>query len=430
MSRCRASIVGSPGVDPAQSTQHPTDTQRSWSAWVRERLATSWARNLSAASRPSATGGATPGVPPKPTRRNIAGIGGVKDLTTQRRAGIYPQPQMNVTYLIDSIVQHTTVLIAQVATTAGMRAPLSHVAGQVFLDLVKELERQGVTRRVAADMFGLALRSYQQKRQRLAESSTDPGKTLWEAVYQFLQAQEVATRGEILRRFRKDDDTLIKSLLSDLVDSGLVYRTGTRQAAVFRVAPEEDVRRSHDSTRALQAAVWFRIYREGPMTRQALLGTASASEQQLDQALVVLTADGRVRLHEAGTQVVYDSRECFLPMDDDAAWAANVINHFQMMTSAICAKLANGKTRAVPDEELGGSSYSFHVWPGHPGETRARQLLASTRQSVGQLWDEIAQYNREHGLPTDGVTRVNFYFGQSLTAQSLESITTDPEGES
>jgi hypothetical protein len=70
---------------------------------------------------------------------------------------------MNVTYLIDSIVQQTTVLIAQVATTAGVRAPLAHVANRVFLDLVTEIERQGVARKVVADMFGLALRSYQQK---------------------------------------------------------------------------------------------------------------------------------------------------------------------------------------------------------------------------------------------------------------------------
>ena len=80
--------------------------------------------------------------------------------------------------------------------------------------------------------------------------------------------------------------------------------------------------------------------------------------------------------------------------------------------------LTNGKTRARPDDELGGSSYSFHVWPGHPAEARARQLLESTRKRVGSLWDEIASYNREHGLTGKDVTRVNFYFGQSVTEQS------------
>jgi hypothetical protein len=85
---------------------------------------------------------------------------------------------MNVTYLIDSIVQQTTVLIARFATTAGVRALLAHVANRVFLDLVTEIERQGVSRKVVADTFGLALRSYQQKVQRLSECASAPGRTL------------------------------------------------------------------------------------------------------------------------------------------------------------------------------------------------------------------------------------------------------------
>ena len=39
---------------------------------------------------------------------------------------------MNITLLIDAIVRQTTVLIAHLATSAGVRAPLAHVANQVF----------------------------------------------------------------------------------------------------------------------------------------------------------------------------------------------------------------------------------------------------------------------------------------------------------
>jgi predicted acetyltransferase len=55
------------------------------------------------------------------------------------------------------------------------------------LSLVRELERQGIGQKVIADMFGLALRSYQQKVQRLSESATDRGLTLWEAVHAHIQ---------------------------------------------------------------------------------------------------------------------------------------------------------------------------------------------------------------------------------------------------
>ena len=76
---------------------------------------------------------------------------------------------MNPQLLIDPIVRQTMVLIAQLSTVDGVRSPLSHVADEVFVNLVRELESQGVGKKVIADMFGLALRSYRQKVQRLRE---------------------------------------------------------------------------------------------------------------------------------------------------------------------------------------------------------------------------------------------------------------------
>jgi hypothetical protein len=63
--------------------------------------------------------------------------------------------RMDSRLLIDSIVRQTTVLLAQLSTAAGLRAPLANVADQVFVQLAKEIESQGVGRKVAADMFGL-----------------------------------------------------------------------------------------------------------------------------------------------------------------------------------------------------------------------------------------------------------------------------------
>ena len=74
---------------------------------------------------------------------------------------------MDSKLLIDAIVRQTTVLLAQLSTAAGIRAPLAHVADQVFVELAKEIEAQGVGKKIVADMFGLALRGYQKKVQRL-----------------------------------------------------------------------------------------------------------------------------------------------------------------------------------------------------------------------------------------------------------------------
>ena len=113
---------------------------------------------------------------------------------------------MNSKLLIDAIVRQTTVLIAQLATQAGNRTPLAHTANQVFLSLVKELRRQGLGNKVIADMFGLALRTYHDKVQRLSESQTFRGRSLWEAVLQFVQEHETVTQPDILLRFSNDDE--------------------------------------------------------------------------------------------------------------------------------------------------------------------------------------------------------------------------------
>src|SRR5690606_17673446 len=134
---------------------------------------------------------------------------------------------MNVKLLIDGIMHQTTVLIAQLSTAAGVRAPLAQFADQVFLSLSREIEAQGVARKVVADMFGMALRGYQKKTQRLAESSSQQGRTLFEAVLDYIEHHQGATRGSILARFQLDGERETIGVLSDLVGSGLVYCAGT-----------------------------------------------------------------------------------------------------------------------------------------------------------------------------------------------------------
>src|SRR5215470_1159868 len=113
---------------------------------------------------------------------------------------------MNLSVLIDSIVRQVTVLIAQLATAGGVRAPVAHIANQVFVQLARELEAQGVSRKVSADMFGMALRAYQRKLRRLAEGATDPGATLWRKALEFIRAEPLVTRLQLTERFARDEE--------------------------------------------------------------------------------------------------------------------------------------------------------------------------------------------------------------------------------
>lgn len=331
---------------------------------------------------------------------------------------------MNVKLLIDAIVRQTTVLIAQLATSAGMRAPLAHLANQTFLSLVSELERQGIGQKVIADMFGLALRSYQQKVHRLAESATDRDISLWEAMHAFLQERQVVSRADVLRRFSRDDQATVRGILSDMVDSGLVYKTGRGDGTAYRAASAEDMRRLDlgAARTPLASIAWVTVYREGPVARHRLGELLAVDDAPLDQALAELSADGRIRVEQVEGEPHYTSDSCFIALGESAGWEAALLDHYQAMVQAICAKLAGGGSTAA-DRNTGGSTYSFDVWPGHPLAERVHGLLATHRTEVSALWDELQEYNSAHPVserqtPTD---RVTFYFGQWVAAESRDA---------
>ncbi|HYO94481.1 MAG TPA: hypothetical protein VER33_08205, partial [Polyangiaceae bacterium] len=134
---------------------------------------------------------------------------------------------MNVQVLIDSLVRQVTVLIAQLATSGGIRAPVAHLANQVFLELAKELEAQGVSRKVSADMFGMALRAYIRKVRRLSEAQSERGHTLWQAVLEFIRAEQLVGRTRVLQRFELDGELQVTAVLQDLTESGVVFCSGS-----------------------------------------------------------------------------------------------------------------------------------------------------------------------------------------------------------
>jgi hypothetical protein len=324
---------------------------------------------------------------------------------------------MNSKLLIDAFVRQTTVLIAQVATMAGVRTPLAHVANQVFLDLTQALEEQGLGRKIVADMFGLALRSYQQKVDRLLESASASGITLWEAVHRHIAEHSVVPRAELLRRFASDDPASVAGILHDLVESGLVYKTGRGDQIVYRIAPEADLEQAmaRDEAATIEACTWAIIYRQGPLSTEQLLGMLPLERAALSKALDALLADKRIEETAEGS---YSSPRVLLPLDHSAGWEAGLLDHYHAVVGAIIAKLRNGQTRALPADELGGSTFSFDVWPGHPHEASARALLREHRAQLAALWNVVVAHNQA-GKPA-GYTRVTFYCGQNVADEGDE----------
>jgi hypothetical protein len=327
---------------------------------------------------------------------------------------------MHVKLVIDAIVRQTTVLIAQLATSAGMRAPLAHIANQTFLALTQELERQGIAQKVIADMFGLALRSYQQKVQRLSESATDRGRSLWEALHDYLHDKQVVSRADVLLRFARDDQASVRGILSDMVDAGLVYKTGRGEGTVYRAASVEEIARasSGDSAASVEALVWVSVYREGPLGETELAKRLALDPGALRTALAALLADGRILLESRQGASLYRSERCLIPLGQSAGWEAGLLDHYQAVVRAICAKLDRGQAQAQPQDRIGGSTYSFDVWAGHPYAERIHGLLAEHRKALSALWNEVSVHNKSDTSARGPLERVTFYFGQLSTSEA------------
>lgn len=322
---------------------------------------------------------------------------------------------MHFNALIDAVVRQTTVLIAHLATAAGVRAPLSHLVNQVFLDLVSELEAQGLGRKVVADMFGIALRSYQLKVRRLTESATDRNTTLWEAALAFIQENGPVSRVRVLERFRHDDEAVVRAVLHDLVESGLVYRTGRGDGMAFRAADPGELGDAFLADEGEMAAqfVWILVYRSGPVTFGQLLKDTRLDAARLQQALDALAADGRLDRHDDGDEARWTCQKCLLPAGTTVGWEAALFDHFQAVVTAMCAKLGRGETRSLPQDVVGGSTWSFDVWEGHPHRDEVLGLLRELRERVSALRAEVTVYNDGHGRPVEA-DEVTVYLGQAV----------------
>jgi hypothetical protein len=326
---------------------------------------------------------------------------------------------MDARILIDSIMRQTTVLVAQLCATAGIRAPLARLADEVFLNLSLELETQGVSRKVVADMFGMALRSYQRRVQRLRESGTERGKTLWQSVIEHLQWEGHATRRALLDRFPNDDPEALGAVLNDLIQSGLASRSGSGAAAVYAVTAEEDrqalARRGKLETAA--ALVWLDLCRHPGARTGDVAARLGLDEEMVATALGELRDQGRVATSADGAPA---AEPMVIPVGAEAGWEAALFDHFQAVASAITTKLRQGHTRSAQADTTGGATLTFEICDGHPLARDVLGLLDRTRTQANDLWHKVEDHNGRHPIAEEDIRRVTFYFGQFVKSSEDE----------
>ncbi len=316
---------------------------------------------------------------------------------------------MNVNLLIDAITRQTMVLVAQLATMHGARAQLASVANLVFLDLVGELKNQGLGRKVIADMFGMSLRTYHDKVQRLSESATDRGRSLWEAVLGYLEEHEVASRADVLQRFCRDDEPTERGVLRDLVETGLVFQTGRGDATGYRIASAEELGalgRKPDPE-AETAFLWVQVHHHAPISRPALREIVRIDGDLFDKGIDRLVAEGRVKEEEGLLRV----ENCVIPLGAPSGWEAAVFDHYQAVVTLIANKLQRRERRALPGDAVGGSTFRYDIWHGHPLEEEVIGFLQRVREEGTKLRERVAEAGRQE---TASNYQVVFYVGQTV----------------
>jgi hypothetical protein len=282
--------------------------------------------------------------------------------------------------------------------------------------LARELETQGVRKQVVADMFGLAMRSYQKRMQKLTESATQRERTLWEAVFELI-VTETPTKARVLQRFQYDGEREVSAVLNDLVRSGLAFTTGQGETLVYG-ATSDEVRRHvqrHQDKESIESWLWYLVFRKEALTTVELKQAVSADELVVDAALTELLASGRLRQNGE----ILEAANFVLPLGSEQGWETAALDHFRAVAVGIATKARQGiKPATQPNDTIGGSTFTFTLDDTHPFKERVLSLLKEQRATVQDLWGAVASHNADTA-PGENSFRVTFYLGQSVDLQAL-----------
>jgi hypothetical protein len=93
------------------------------------------------------------------------------------------------------------------------------------------------------------------------------------------------------------------------------------------------------------------------------------------------------------------------------------------MVGAICTKLRHGQRRADLKDTVGGSTFAFDLWEGHPDEEEVLGLLKELRERAQAL---RLRAESVEAPPEARRKRVLFYVGQNVMAEDEEALAAGP----
>lgn len=312
---------------------------------------------------------------------------------------------MSLQSLARALLRDTTTLLAAVATQNGARMPLGPLGDRLFHGLACELHAKQIRRRVAADMFGMVPRAYLRKVRRAEESVTDYGYSLWQAVYEYIASTQGVDLSELTRRFHRDDEGVLRGVLSDLRESGLVEVSQQQQLTRYVASSGRELgARLARGTGGSDELVWAVIYREGPLYRETLQQVVGLPDPELDAILLRLKEAGRIFERPKRERILLCSATTVPDLDAPEHWEALVFEHYHAVVRTLTTSLGS------PDaENTAAATFTFDLWPGHPMAADVDRLFQNMRGEVAALRARLDAFNAKQA--PRGRERVMIYLG-------------------
>ncbi|WP_373048835.1 hypothetical protein [Vulgatibacter sp.] len=186
----------------------------------------------------------------------------------------------------------------------------------------------------------------------------------------------------------------------------LLIEAITRETLVLISQLAATYRRAGKGVAGLETFVQVAVHHNGPMTRARLREMVQLDAVELDPIVDVLLADGR--LTEEKGRLCCES--CVIPLEASAGWEAAVLDHYNAVVAAISGKL-EAVQRAAPADAVGGSTFRFDLWRGHPLETEILGRLSRERRDAVDLRARASAAARPPGAVP---YQVVWYCGQSV----------------
>jgi hypothetical protein len=231
----------------------------------------------------------------------------------------------------------------------------------------------------------------------------------------------VRSRAQVLKRFSRDDHNLVRGVLHDLTESGLLFSSGSGPEQMFRATTKaEQLQMGKLADPAgFAELLWALIYREGPLDRAALGELVASDVDRLDAALEHLRALGKIAVEGQGDARRYRAERLEVLLQAEVGWEAAVFDHYRALVQTICQRLAHGGSGgagAAGQGRIGGSTFTLDVWEGHPFADEAYGVLARFRAIHTELYERIERHNAEHGRPLE-FDQVVIYGGQHVVSR-------------